>query len=76
MIRRHASVALQSSHRGALGFSIKVYRENKRKKEYPWTVAAERMGVYPLVKRKSANRLVATGKAAGGKLTSQQKILF
>jgi len=61
---------------GALGFSVKVYRENKRKKEYPWTVAAERIGVYPLVKRLSANRLVATGKAAIRRLTEQQKRLF
>jgi hypothetical protein len=27
---------------GALGFSLKVYREQKRKKEFPWTVVAER----------------------------------
>ena len=28
---------------GTLGASVKAYREQKRKKEYPWTVAAERM---------------------------------
>ncbi len=28
---------------GTLGASVKVYREEKRKKEYPWTYAAERM---------------------------------
>lgn len=28
---------------GTLGASVKVYRENKRKREMPWTVAAERM---------------------------------
>ncbi len=28
---------------GTLGAGIKVYREEKRKKEFPWTVAAERM---------------------------------
>ena len=37
---------------GTLGASIKVYREEKRKKEFPWTVAAERMAKnkLPLVK--------------------------
>ena len=61
---------------GALAASVKVYRENKRKKEFPWTVAAERMGVYPLVKQKPENRLIAMAKAAVNKLTEQQKILF
>ena len=68
---------------GALGFSVKVYRDHKRKKEYPWTAAAERVGVYPLVKRKPQNGLVVTGKAALSKLKGlsrgtreQQKILF
>jgi hypothetical protein len=28
---------------GALGFSVKVYREEKRKREYPWTVYAEKI---------------------------------
>ena len=30
---------------GALGVGIKVYRDKKRKKEYPWTVYAERLGI-------------------------------
>ena len=66
---------------GTLG-AIK-YRDRKRllasrpagKREYPWTVAAERMGVYPLVRRKPENRLVATGKAALSKGGEQQKRL-
>lgn len=49
---------------GTLGYSVKVYRDEKRKKEFPWTVAAERMGVYPLVKRKQENRFIGTSKAA------------
>ena len=61
---------------GALTASVKVYRDHKRKKEYPWTVAAERMAVYPLLKRKRENRYVATGKAALNEFTKQQKILF
>lgn len=30
---------------GALGAGIKVYRDKKREKEYPWTVTAERLGI-------------------------------
>lgn len=53
-----------------------MYREEKRKKEFPWTVAAERMGVYPLVRQKPENRLLAMPKAAFSKLKAQQKRLF
>ena len=49
---------------GTLGVSLKVYRDRKREREYRWTVAAERMAVYPLARRKPQNRLIATGRAA------------
>ncbi|MGB0386895.1 MAG: hypothetical protein ACPGWR_18940 [Ardenticatenaceae bacterium] len=34
---------------GTLGAGVKAYREHKRKKEFPWTVAAERMARNSLV---------------------------
>ena len=30
---------------GAGTFGVVKYRENKRKKEFPWTVAAEKLGL-------------------------------
>jgi Cu2+-exporting ATPase len=41
---------------GTLGASLKAYREKKRKKEYPWTVAAERMAKKELAMRKGRHR--------------------
>lgn len=37
---------------GALGYSVKVYREEKRKREFPWTVAAQRFRRHPSVTKK------------------------
>jgi Cu2+-exporting ATPase len=61
---------------GVLTIGVKVYREHKRKKESPWTVAAERMGIYPKIARKQEHTLVRTGKAALSKLKEQQTRLF
>lgn len=36
---------------GTLGASVKVYRDSMRKKEYPWTYAAERMAKKKKVRR-------------------------
>ena len=57
---------------GMLGYSVKVYRDQKRKRESPWTVAAERMGVYPLVRWKRENRFIASGKRAFSQLMVPQ----
>ena len=38
---------------GALAVSVKVYRDKKREREYPWTVAAERY-----LKRRRRQKLV------------------
>ena len=61
---------------GALSVGVKVYRDRKREREFPWTVAAERMGVYPLARRKPQNRLIAMGRTAKLGLKAQQKRLF
>ena len=61
---------------GTASASLKAYRERKRREQYPWTVAAERVGVYPLVKEKRENRLIATGKTTFSKLMAQKKRLF
>ena len=61
---------------GTVSASLKAYRERKRKEQYPWTVAAERIGAYPLVKPKRENRFIATGKTTFSKLMEQQKRLF
>ena len=41
---------------GSVGASLKAYREQKRKKEYPWTVAAERMAKRELLKGRPNRR--------------------
>lgn len=49
---------------GTLGASIKAYREEKRKKEFPWTVAAERMAKnkFSLVKKRRKSQFGAEPK--------------
>ncbi len=59
-----------------LGTGVQLYREQKRKKKYPWTVAAKKVGIYPLVKQKRENRLIATGKTAFSTLMAPQKRLL
>ena len=40
---------------GALAASVKVYRDNKRKREFPWMIAAERMAKNQLAIRKKGH---------------------
>ncbi len=46
---------------GTLGATIKTYREERRKKEFPWTVAAEKL----TKKKKKKKKGVLAEKPAG-----------
>lgn len=51
---------------GALGYSVKVYREEKRKREYPWTVIASKIEKRSR-ERKRKRRLIQDGPFAAAR---------
>ncbi len=55
---------------GTVATSIKVYRDNKRKREFPWTVAAERMAKNQLAKGGRSPLPFGAGVGLRGRLSS------
>lgn len=57
---------------GALATSVKVYRDQKRKKQMPWTSALMRMNKNPLMKPKPKGRVIVKAKASLKKLKDER----